>query len=163
MSVLIFIIVAMLLFIGAIALAAFKFGNSESSKKTSPTPSINSKKYIPVSKEDLLILSIIPVFIIFGSEGAFLAFIYMISVIVWVLKQGKKTDKPSYTAQKQIEEPAFDLEQNWEGGDKLPHKDGTSSPGQEFSKQDKMKVLAGVDFGCKHPKALHTISVIDDD
>lgn len=137
MKIAMIIIVLMLLFYAAIILMAVKYGKEPVEKRSKAA---NRKSLsLNVSKEDWLVLSILPACFIAPEFGAF----YFFAVIFWVVKNRKKHSETVHR----------DLVEN---GHKL-----------EFSKQDKMKVLAGMDFKGKHPKAFHSITVFgkatDDD
>lgn len=93
-------------------------------------------KIFNLDSRDLGVLSIIPAAIILPGISEGLAGLYLGGWIIWLFmsrRSGKEA--PSVSAKKS----------------------------DDFSKQDKMKVLAGVDFKGKHPKAHHTLEVIDED
>jgi len=137
MKIAMIIIVLMLLFYAAIILMAVKYGKEPVEKRSKAA---NRKSFsLNVSKEDWLVLSILPAFFIAPKFGAF----YFFAVIFWVVKNRKKHSE-------------------------TVHRDYAKKEHEpEFSKQDKMRVLAGMDFKGKHPKAIHSISILggigDDD
>lgn len=118
-----------------------------------------------LDKRDLVVLSIFPALIVLHNVSEGLMMLYFIVWVVWLfvgkrptsLNQAQKEIRATYDETKPEE---FDETQDWEGATPLNHRKSSENQHEKsFTKQDKMRVLAGMDLRGKHPKAIHTLSV----